>query len=215
MRESLRRSAHGAVAGAALVMTFLVPPPAAAQGGRLENCRFGESCWGGTMDKSNERIQQQMRDARSGNGRSVSVEAPRKDAPGPTKPLETIEMDMRLFSFGDCEKRFGNGSPKYQECTRVVASDEARQAKLDRACHESYPTDPAEYERCRLPKRLGSDSVGAAAAAAVQGASAAGAQAGAGGSNAALPVLTMPVGASAGAAPVASAMPAQAAGTSP
>src|SRR5262245_22373091 len=58
--------------------------------------------------------------------------------------------DMRLWSFGDCERRFPyTGTPEYKECVRVVGSPEAVEARALRVCDLSHSADREEAERCK------------------------------------------------------------------
>lgn len=70
-----------------------------------------------------------------------------------TVPRATTE-EMRLWSFGDCDRRFPYiGTPDHQECVRIVSSPEARDARALRVCETSHPTDHAELERCKAAYR--------------------------------------------------------------
>jgi hypothetical protein len=58
--------------------------------------------------------------------------------------------DMRLWSFGDCDRRFPyTNTDEHKECVRVVGSPEAKDARALRICAVSNAQDPAEIERCR------------------------------------------------------------------
>jgi len=58
--------------------------------------------------------------------------------------------DMRLWSFGDCDRRFPyNGTPEHKECVRVVGSPEAVEARALRVCDVSHAADKEEAERCK------------------------------------------------------------------
>jgi hypothetical protein len=58
--------------------------------------------------------------------------------------------DMRLWSFGDCERRFPQtGTPEHKECVRVVGSPEAAEARALRICDVSHSSDKDEAERCK------------------------------------------------------------------
>ena len=58
--------------------------------------------------------------------------------------------DMRLWSFGDCERRFPYvNSADHKECVRVVGSAEARDARAYRVCEVSHEKDREEIERCK------------------------------------------------------------------
>jgi len=58
--------------------------------------------------------------------------------------------DMRLWSFGDCDRRFPyTNTDEHKECVRVVGSPEAKDARALRLCAVSHAQDPAETERCK------------------------------------------------------------------
>jgi hypothetical protein len=58
--------------------------------------------------------------------------------------------DMRLWSFGDCERRFPySGTPERKECVRVVGSPEAAEARALRVCDVSHAADKEEAQRCK------------------------------------------------------------------
>src|ERR1700682_327371 len=58
--------------------------------------------------------------------------------------------DMRLWSFGDCDRRFPYvNTDEHQECVRVVGSEEAKDARALRVCAVSHALDPVENERCK------------------------------------------------------------------
>jgi hypothetical protein len=58
--------------------------------------------------------------------------------------------DMRLWSFGDCDRRFPySGTPEHKECVRVVGSPEAVEARALRVCDVSHAADKEEAERCK------------------------------------------------------------------
>ena len=58
--------------------------------------------------------------------------------------------DMRLWSFGDCDRRFPYiNSAVRTECVRVVGSAEARDARAFRVCEVSHEKDREEIERCK------------------------------------------------------------------
>jgi len=59
-------------------------------------------------------------------------------------------LDMRLWSFGDCDAHFPYvETPEHRECIRVVGSDEARDARAIYFCNLSHAKDPAEAARCK------------------------------------------------------------------
>ena len=67
----------------------------------------------------------------------------------PQKVVAATE-DMRLWSFGDCERRFPYvATPEHKECVRVVGSPEAVEARALRVCDVSHPSDKEEAERCK------------------------------------------------------------------
>lgn len=58
--------------------------------------------------------------------------------------------DMRLWSFGDCERRFPYvDTDLYKECVYIVGSPEARDARALHVCEVSNGTDRQEAERCK------------------------------------------------------------------
>jgi len=59
-------------------------------------------------------------------------------------------QDMRLWSFGDCDRRFPYvNTDEHKECVRVVGSPEARDARALRVCEVSHQTDREEIDRCK------------------------------------------------------------------
>ena len=59
-------------------------------------------------------------------------------------------QDMRLWSFGDCDRRFPYvNTDEHKECVRVVGSAEARDARALRVCEVSHATDREEIDRCK------------------------------------------------------------------
>jgi hypothetical protein len=68
------------------------------------------------------------------------------------KPAATVAgtEDMRLWSFGDCDRRFPYvNTDTHKECVRVVGSPEARDARALRVCEVSNGADREETERCK------------------------------------------------------------------
>ena len=68
--------------------------------------------------------------------------------------VQTVKVagaeDMRLWSFGDCDRRYPYvKSAERNECVRVVGSAEARDARALRVCEVSHEKDPEEIERCK------------------------------------------------------------------
>jgi hypothetical protein len=58
--------------------------------------------------------------------------------------------DMRLWSFGECDRRFPSvSSDEHRQCVRVVGSEEARDARAYRVCDISHERDRAEAARCK------------------------------------------------------------------
>jgi hypothetical protein len=58
--------------------------------------------------------------------------------------------DMRLWSFGDCERNFPHlNSDERKECVRVVGSEEAREARAFHVCDMTNEKDRVEAERCK------------------------------------------------------------------
>jgi hypothetical protein len=63
--------------------------------------------------------------------------------------------DMRLWSFGDCERKFPNAdTEEYKECMRVVGSQEAKDLRAQRMCEDSFASDHVGLERCVSAYRL-------------------------------------------------------------
>jgi hypothetical protein len=63
---------------------------------------------------------------------------------------EASNPDMRLWSFGECDKNFPySDSPQHKECVRVVGSEEAKDARATHYCDRSHDKDPAEAARCK------------------------------------------------------------------
>jgi hypothetical protein len=57
--------------------------------------------------------------------------------------------DMRLWSFGACERKYPNAdTEEYKECMRVVGSAEAKDLRAQRLCEDSYDNDPPAIDRC-------------------------------------------------------------------
>jgi hypothetical protein len=57
--------------------------------------------------------------------------------------------DMRLWSFGACERKFPHAdTEEYKECMRVVGSAEAKDLRAQRLCEDSYDNDPPAIDRC-------------------------------------------------------------------
>ena len=58
--------------------------------------------------------------------------------------------DMRLWSFGDCDRKFPYfDTEEHKECVRVVGSPEAKDARALRVCEVSHQPDENEIERCK------------------------------------------------------------------
>lgn len=76
---------------------------------------------------------------------------PAKPTPAVTAgPTVAATEDMRLWSFGDCDRRFPYvNTDAHKECVRVVGSPEARDARALRVCETSNGTDREEAERCK------------------------------------------------------------------
>ena len=69
--------------------------------------------------------------------------------PAASKTVAATE-DMRLWSFGDCDRRFPYiDTPEHKECVRVVGSPEAVEARVLRVCDISHAADKDEAERCK------------------------------------------------------------------
>lgn len=68
----------------------------------------------------------------------------------PAAKVVAATEDMRLWSFGDCERRFPYvATPEHKECVRVVGSPEAVEARALRVCDVSHSSDKEEAERCK------------------------------------------------------------------
>jgi hypothetical protein len=64
-------------------------------------------------------------------------------------PRLTVAKDMRLWSFGDCDRRFPYvNTEEHKECVSVVGSAEARDARALRICEVSHEKDREEVDRC-------------------------------------------------------------------
>jgi hypothetical protein len=58
--------------------------------------------------------------------------------------------DMRLWSFGECDRRFPYvSSDEHKQCVRVVGSEDARDARAYRVCDVSHERDREEAARCK------------------------------------------------------------------
>jgi hypothetical protein len=75
------------------------------------------------------------------------------DVPAQTAtPRSTVAPteDMRLWSFGDCDRRFPYvNTEEHKQCVRVVGSAEARDARALRVCEVSHAQDREEIDRCK------------------------------------------------------------------
>lgn len=81
-------------------------------------------------------------------GLMVCASAFAQNAAAPKAPAAT--EDMRLWSFGDCDRRFPYiETPEHKECVRVVGSPEAVEARALRVCDVSHAADKEEAERCK------------------------------------------------------------------
>jgi len=81
-------------------------------------------------------------------GLMVCASAFAQNAAAPKAPAAT--EDMRLWSFGDCDRRFPYvATPEHKECVRVVGSPEAVEARALRVCDVSHAADKEEAERCK------------------------------------------------------------------
>jgi hypothetical protein len=69
---------------------------------------------------------------------------------GPVVAAEASNADMRLWSFGECDKNFPYfDTPEHKECVRLVGSEEARDARAAHFCDSSHDTDRAAATRCK------------------------------------------------------------------
>jgi len=70
------------------------------------------------------------------------------------RPTVASAEDMRLWSFGECDRRFPYvNTDEHKECVRVVGSTEARDARALRVCEVSHKDDHEETERCKATYR--------------------------------------------------------------
>jgi hypothetical protein len=82
--------------------------------------------------------------AANGTAAATAAKAGAAEA-GPRRP-----EDMRLWTFGDCDRRFPYvDSDEYRQCVRVVGSEEARDARAFRVCEMSHEGDSQEAARCK------------------------------------------------------------------
>jgi len=71
-----------------------------------------------------------------------------------SEPRTASADDMRLWSFGDCDRRFPyTSTPEHKECVRVVGSPQAVEARALRVCDVSHAADKEEAERCKASYR--------------------------------------------------------------
>jgi len=71
----------------------------------------------------------------------------------PKVTVATTE-EMRLWSFGDCDRRFPYvNTEEHKECVRVVGSPEAKDARALRMCEVSHEKDREEVDRCKVSYR--------------------------------------------------------------
>ena len=83
-------------------------------------------------------------------GLAVCANAFAQHAAAPQGRVLAAAEDMRLWSFGDCDRRFQyTGTPEYKECVRVVGSAEAVEARALHVCDVSHSADRQEAERCK------------------------------------------------------------------
>ena len=76
--------------------------------------------------------------------------AGRTSKAGGAAVVESKGTDMRLWSFGDCDRNFPYvNAPEHQECVRVVGSDAAKDARAVHYCEVSHAKDPAEATQCK------------------------------------------------------------------
>jgi hypothetical protein len=58
--------------------------------------------------------------------------------------------DMRLWSFGDCDRRFPYvDTDSHKECVKIVGSAEARDARALKVCEVSHQPNLEEIDRCK------------------------------------------------------------------
>ena len=90
--------------------------------------------------------------ANNGGARPWATDASAGKAPkaGGAAAAGVSSADMRLWSFGECDRNFPYvDSPAHKECVRVVGSDEAKDARAVHYCDVSHAKDPAEATRCK------------------------------------------------------------------
>jgi len=93
---------------------------------------------------------------------SSSTPATRPVGDAVTDPA-ALPPDMRLWSFGDCNRQFpATDSKPYKDCARIVGSEEARDARAEHYCKASHERDRAGADKCvqsyRDNKRLLKDA---------------------------------------------------------
>jgi hypothetical protein len=80
----------------------------------------------------------------------VVAQAPKSTPTVTVGPTVATTEDMRLWSFGDCDRRFPYvNTDAHKECVRVVGSPEARDARALRVCEVSNGADREEADRCK------------------------------------------------------------------
>ena len=81
---------------------------------------------------------------------AVDTVAGRTTKVGGAGAVEAKRGDMRLWSFGECDRSFPNtGSAEHKDCVRVVGSDEAKDARAVHYCDVSHAKDPVEATHCK------------------------------------------------------------------
>ena len=89
-------------------------------------------------------------------GRATATSAVDGEGSTPVAPdaIPRGADDMRLWSFGECDRRFPSvNSDEHRQCVRVVGSEEARDARAYRVCDISHERDRAEAARCKSAYR--------------------------------------------------------------
>jgi hypothetical protein len=70
--------------------------------------------------------------------------------PRPGAAADARSTDMRLWSFGECDRNFpAVDGAAHRECVRVVGSEEAKDARAVHFCETSHAKDPIEAKRCK------------------------------------------------------------------
>ena len=86
----------------------------------------------------------------AGRASATSAASGERSTPAAPDTIARGADDMRLWSFGECDRRFPSvDSDEHRQCVRVVGSEEARDARAYRVCDISHERDRAEAARCK------------------------------------------------------------------